>query len=84
MAASMGWAESPSDFLDRAEELANRALSLDDSEVRARIILAHVHLFHQRYKEAAAQIARAIAIKSERCSRPRPPWHGPDVVGTGG
>jgi adenylate cyclase len=62
MAASMGWAESPSDFLDRAEELANKALSLDDSEVRARIILAHVHLFHQRYKEAAAQIERAIAI----------------------
>ena len=62
MAASMGWAESPSDFLDHAEELANKALSLDDSEVRARIILAHVHLFHQRYKEAAAQIERAVAI----------------------
>jgi adenylate cyclase len=62
MAASLGWAESPSDFLDRAEELANKALSLDDSEVRARIILAHVHLFHQRYNEAAVQIERAIAI----------------------
>ena len=62
IAASMGWAELPSDFLDRAEELANKALSLDDSEVRARIILAHVHLFHQRYKEAAAQIEYAVAI----------------------
>ena len=62
MAASMGWAESPSDFLDRAEELANKALSLDDSEVRAHVILAHIHLFHQRYREAEVQIERAIAI----------------------
>ena len=62
MAASMGWAESPSDFLDRAEALANKALSLDNSEVRARVILAHIHLFHQRYKEAEVQIERAIAI----------------------
>jgi adenylate cyclase len=62
IAASMGWAESPSDFLDRAEELANKALSLNDSEVRARVILAHIRLFHQRYKEAEVQIERAIAI----------------------
>jgi adenylate cyclase len=62
LAASMGWAESPSDFLDRAEELATKALSLDDSEVRASVILAHIRLFHQRYREAEVQTERAIAI----------------------
>src|SRR5947199_9016103 len=58
----MGWAESPTAFLSRAEELATKALSLDDSEVRAHIILGHIHLFHQRYNEAQAEIERAITI----------------------
>jgi TolB-like protein/DNA-binding winged helix-turn-helix (wHTH) protein/Tfp pilus assembly protein PilF len=62
VATVMGWAESPSAFLDRAEELAGRALSLDESEVRAHVILGRIHIFHQRYKEAAAEIERAIAI----------------------
>ena len=62
IAASMGWAESPTAFLSRAEELAIKALSLDDSEVRAHIILGHIHLFHQRYNEAQAEIERAITI----------------------
>ena len=60
--ASMGWAESPTANMSRAEELATKALSLDHSEVRARVILARVHIFHQRYKQAAAEIERAIAI----------------------
>ncbi len=62
IATSMGWAESPSAFLRRAEELANQALSLDDSEVRARIILGRIHIFYQRYEHAKAEIDRAIAI----------------------
>lgn len=62
IASSMGWAESPIAFLSRAEELAIKALRLDDSEVRARIILGHVHLFHQRYNQAEAEIERAITI----------------------
>jgi TolB-like protein/DNA-binding winged helix-turn-helix (wHTH) protein/Flp pilus assembly protein TadD len=62
IATSMGWAESPTAYLSRAEELAIKALSLDLSEVRARVILGRVHIFHQRYKEAEAEIERAIAI----------------------
>ena len=58
----MGWAESPTAFLSRAEELAIEALRLDDSEVRAHIILGHIHLFHQRYNQAEAEIERAITI----------------------
>lgn len=62
IATSMGWAESPTAFMGRAEEFAIKALSLDHSEVRARVILGRIHIFHQRYKEAEAEIERAIAI----------------------
>jgi adenylate cyclase len=62
IAVSMGWAESPAVFLSRAEELAHKALSLSDSEVRAHIILGRVQLFYQRYHQAKAELDRAIAI----------------------
>jgi adenylate cyclase len=62
IAASMGWAESPATFLDQAAELANKALSLDDLEVRARVILGRIQLFYRRYEQAQAELDRAIAI----------------------
>jgi TolB-like protein/cytochrome c-type biogenesis protein CcmH/NrfG len=62
LAASVGWAESPIAYLARAEELADKALSLDDSEVRARVVLGHIRLFRQQYREAQAEIDRALAI----------------------
>ena len=61
IATVMGWAQSPGAFLDRAEELANKALALDDSDVRARIILGRVHISHQRYEQAKQEIDRALA-----------------------
>jgi tetratricopeptide (TPR) repeat protein len=61
-AISMGWAESPTEFMSRAEEMANKALSLDDSDVRAHIILGRIHIFYHRYGEAKAELDRAIAI----------------------
>lgn len=60
-ATSMGWAESPAEFLNRAEELANKALSLDDSDVRARIILGRIHIFYHRYDKARTEMDHAIA-----------------------
>lgn len=62
IAASLGFAESPAAFLSRAEELAGKALSLDPNDVRARIVLGRVQLVHQRYKQAEAEIDRAIAV----------------------
>jgi tetratricopeptide (TPR) repeat protein len=61
-ATSMGWSESPTETLSRAEEAANKALSLDESDVRARVILGRIHLFYHRYAPAQAEIDRAIAI----------------------
>jgi tetratricopeptide (TPR) repeat protein len=62
IATAMGWAEFPSTFLNRAEELANKALSLDDLNVRAHVILGRIHIFYQRYDLAMKEIERAIAI----------------------
>jgi len=58
---SMGWAQSPAASLSRAEEMANRALGLNDSEVRARIVLGRIHIFYHRYEQAKAELERAIA-----------------------
>lgn len=62
VAPAMGWAESPAAFLSRGEEAAIKALSLDEADVLAHIVLGRIHIFHQRYKEAEAEIERAIAI----------------------
>jgi tetratricopeptide (TPR) repeat protein len=43
IAVSMGWAESPPEFLARAEDMANKALSLDPGQVRAHVTLGRVH-----------------------------------------
>jgi TolB-like protein/DNA-binding winged helix-turn-helix (wHTH) protein len=61
-AISMGWAESPTEFMSRAEAMASKALSLDDSDVRAHIILGRIHIFYHRYEEAKAELDHAIAI----------------------
>ena len=62
IAVSMGWAESPTESLGRAEEMANKALSIDDSDVRAHIILGRIHIFYHRYEQAMAELDRALAI----------------------
>ena len=62
VAVSWGWAKSPAAFLSRAEEMANKALSLNDAEVRARIVLGRIHIFYSRYEQAKTELDRAIAV----------------------
>src|SRR5690348_9874660 len=59
---SMGWAESSDAFLGQAEEMANKALAIDETDVGAHIILGHIHIFYHRYDQAKAELDRAIAI----------------------
>ena len=61
-AVSMGWAESPDEYWKRVEQHANDALHLDESDVRARILLARSLIAYNRYEEAEGQIDRAIAV----------------------
>jgi TolB-like protein/DNA-binding winged helix-turn-helix (wHTH) protein/cytochrome c-type biogenesis protein CcmH/NrfG len=57
---AMGWALP--DTLERAEQIANTALTHNNSNVHARIILGRIHLYYQRYEQAQTEIDRAIAI----------------------
>lgn len=62
VAISMGWAEFPDEYWKRVETHASEALQLDESDVRARVLLARHHIAYNRYAEAQAQIDRAVAI----------------------
>lgn len=62
VAISMGWAESPDDYWKRVESHANEALRLDDSDVRARVLLARSFIAYNRYEEAQTQIDSAITV----------------------
>jgi TolB-like protein/DNA-binding winged helix-turn-helix (wHTH) protein len=62
VAVSMGWAESPADYWKRVDRHASDALRLDESDVRARILLARSFIAFNRYDEAKTQIDRASAI----------------------
>ena len=59
---SWGWAQSPGAALSRAEDMAREALRLNDSEVRAHVVLGRIHLFHNQFEQAKAEMERAIAI----------------------
>lgn len=55
-----GWSEFRADDLERAEELAKKALALDPATIRAYHVLNLVNLFRKQYALALAQIDRAL------------------------
>ena len=62
-ATSMGWAELHHlEAVGRAEDMANKALALDESDVRAHVTLGRIHIFYQRYDQARVEMDRAIAL----------------------
>ncbi|MGH7060573.1 MAG: tetratricopeptide repeat protein, partial [Stellaceae bacterium] len=62
IAVSMGWAEAPAQTLGRAADAATKALDLDDSDVRAHVVLGRIGIFYHRWAEALAEMDHAIAI----------------------
>ncbi len=56
-----GLSDSPSLSLERASELAHRAIRLNDVTGYAHMVLAHVHLSRREYDEAMAEASRAVA-----------------------
>ena len=58
----MGWARSPEATLKKAAALAHKALSLDDSDVRAHVLLGQIHIYFGRYEQALAELDRATTI----------------------
>jgi TolB-like protein/DNA-binding winged helix-turn-helix (wHTH) protein/Flp pilus assembly protein TadD len=57
-----GWTEAPLETLDRALELANRAVALDDSVPQTYWALGFVHLARKEFDQAEKATAQAIEI----------------------
>jgi adenylate cyclase len=56
------WSEDPREDLERSSELAQKALTLDDSNVYALSLLSNVDWMQRRFNQAVADGERAVAI----------------------
>jgi adenylate cyclase len=57
-----GWSDNPGEDLNHSSELAQKALSLDDSESGALAILCGLHWLQRRFDQAISEGERAIAL----------------------
>jgi TolB-like protein/Tfp pilus assembly protein PilF len=57
-----GWSDNPAESLARAEQLASRALALDDGLAQAHFVMGLVRREQRRHTEALAAAARAVAL----------------------
>jgi len=57
-----GWSDNPVADLNRASELAEKALSLDDTDSGALAILCGVHTLQKHFDQAIAEGKRAVAF----------------------
>jgi len=57
----LGWSQD-SRSLERAFELAQRAIALDDSLPEAHAILAEVYLWRKQHEQAVAELEKTIAL----------------------
>jgi len=58
----LGVSKSPRESLDRAEELAKKALALDDSLVFAHVQLSTIYIFKRQFDKALSQAEHAVAL----------------------
>ncbi len=80
-AISMGWAESPDEYWKRVETHANEALQLDDSDVRARVLLARRFIAYNQYERGRSADRPRDRHQSERRRRAGRPRQHPGVAG---
>jgi len=57
-----GWSKSPADSLNRAFELAQKALSLDASQADAYALIGNVYLFRREFDKAINDAEKAIVL----------------------
>jgi adenylate cyclase len=58
----VGASKSPRESLDRAEELAKKALALDNSHIYANTILSLTYVFKKQFDKAIPPAERAVAL----------------------
>jgi TolB-like protein/class 3 adenylate cyclase len=57
-----GWSSNPRQSMDRASELANRSLSLDDDVAVAHALLGFLYMYQGRHDESLASMRKAISL----------------------
>jgi adenylate cyclase len=57
-----GWSKSPRESLEQALELAQKAISLDETNPGGHMVLSSVYMFKREYERAIAEAERAIAL----------------------
>src|SRR5207244_6598212 len=62
LAVTQGWTQNPSDALKRAEDLARKALTLDDLDPGAHALLGDAALYFGEYDRALDEVKRAIDL----------------------
>jgi TolB-like protein/Flp pilus assembly protein TadD len=65
-AVFLGWIEDPSDALQRAEQLAERARSLDDKDATAHALLGRIHNLRRQPEAAEREFDRAVALNPNK------------------
>jgi len=60
--AIYGWSKSPSKSIKRAFELAQKALSLDDSLSQPYVVISRIYLLQGKHEKAIAEAQQAIEI----------------------
>jgi adenylate cyclase len=61
-AAALGWTEDPGSALRRAEELARKAISLDEFSPAAHVLLGRAYARMEEYERAVEALKRAVAL----------------------
>jgi TolB-like protein/class 3 adenylate cyclase/Flp pilus assembly protein TadD len=61
-AAKLGWTEFPGDALQKATELAQKALELDDGNSEAHLLLASVYFDRAQFDAATTEVNRALTL----------------------
>jgi adenylate cyclase len=61
-AANFGWTDSRVDSLKRAQELAQKALTLDDNSASVRILMGLIYLFQKQHDKAITEGKQAIFL----------------------
>jgi len=61
-AAAYGWSEDPLDSFERAHELAQKALSLDDNSPSVHTLLGQIYLFLNQHDKAISEGKVAISL----------------------
>ena len=60
---AFGWARDPAQSTRQAEDLANRAVALDDGDYMAHALLSRIHAQQGRHEQAIAAGQRAVEVE---------------------